>query len=181
MKRKEKQQKLHNSLINMLYPPPSPSPSPSPSPPHQNEFDQQTLDLALEIVNSDHHQINTDVLDEEKGVSVSSEEEDDDELGIQKLTRAQRKRLRRKKLKEAASNRRLIIGPELPDNAIADIDCDRNKFHETQQSEGVRRNASEGSEKVSCAKVKHRRMSKKNAIDKPKSPHETTNNHGDQS
>lgn len=30
------------------------------------------------------------------------------------LTRAQRKRLRRKKLKEAASNRRKFIGPMLP-------------------------------------------------------------------
>ena len=50
MKRRERQQKLHDSLINMLYAPPSP-------PPHRSEFDEQTLDLAREIASSDHHRI----------------------------------------------------------------------------------------------------------------------------
>nr|KAJ0187930.1 hypothetical protein LSAT_V11C900456630 [Lactuca sativa] len=45
-----------------------------------------------------------------------------DELGSQKLTRAQRKRLRTKKLKEAASHRRQIIGLELPPT-VDDQNC----------------------------------------------------------
>lgn len=65
---------------------------------------------------------------------LKEEEDDDDEgeLGFEKLTRAQRKRLRKKKLKEAASNRREIIGPQLPGQGEDD-----------QQSESVRRNAAE--------------------------------------
>ncbi|PWA75985.1 hypothetical protein CTI12_AA238080 [Artemisia annua] len=132
MKRKEKQEKFHNSLINLLYAPPSPSPSPP------DQSDHQTLILAREIVNSNHHPIT-----------------------FEKLTRAQRKRLRKKKLKEAACNRREIIGPQLPPG-----------------EEGVRRNAAERvesgmehdhrGETPSCIKVKHRRMSKKKAMEKQK-------------
>lgn len=68
--------------------------------------------------------------EDERGLSVSSDEHD--ELGFQKLTRAQRKRLRRKKLKEAASHRRQIIGPQLLNDDQID-GC----------SEVVRRNAAE--------------------------------------
>ncbi|PWA37167.1 hypothetical protein CTI12_AA593030 [Artemisia annua] len=142
MKRKEKQEKFHNSLINLLYAPPSPSPSPSPP----DQFHDQTLNLAREIVNSNHHP----------------------PITFEKLTRAQRKRLRKKKLKEAACNRREIIGPELPPG----------KGEDDQQPEGVRRNAAERvesgiehchrGETPSCIKVKHRRMSKKKAMEKQK-------------
>lgn len=68
----------------------------------------------------------TDEFEKEEEERGLSEENDDGELGFQKLTRAQRKRFRKKKLKQAVSERRNIIGPELPDH-----------------SEGVRRNASE--------------------------------------
>ena len=50
---------------------------------------------------------------EEEGNS-SSASDDDEECAPHKLTRAQRKRLRHKKLKENASRRRKIIGPLLP-------------------------------------------------------------------
>lgn len=160
MKRKEKQEKFHNSLINLLYAPPSPS-----SPPDHNQFNDQTLNLAREIVNSNHHPINIDELKKEED---DADDDDDSELGFEKLTRAQRKRLRKKKLKEAACNRREIIGPELPPG----------KGDDDQQSEGVRRNAAERvesgnehdhrGETPSCIKVKHRRMSKKKAMEKQK-------------
>ncbi|XP_023751859.1 uncharacterized protein LOC111900218 [Lactuca sativa] len=177
MKRKEIQRKLHDSLINMLYTPPSP-------PPHENKYDQQTHDLAREIANSDHHRINTDELEREAETNFSVSSEEDDELGSEKLTRAQRKRLRRKKLKEAASHRRQIIGPELPPTGDDQINDEVSNVH--QQSEGVRRNVTERSESgnnredaVSSIKVKHRRMSKKKARGQPKDTsidpsHETT-------
>nr|KAJ0219929.1 hypothetical protein LSAT_V11C200080200 [Lactuca sativa] len=135
MKRKEIQRKLHDSLINMLYTPPSP-------PPHENKYDQQTHDLAREIANSDHH--HTDELEREAETNFSVSSEEDDELGSEKLTRAQRKRLRRKKLKEAASHRRQIIGPELPPTGDDQINDEVSNVH--QQSEGVRRNVTERSE-----------------------------------
>nr|GEX30338.1 hypothetical protein [Tanacetum cinerariifolium] len=139
----------------MLYAPPSP-------PDQNNQFDDQTLNLAREIVNSNHHPINTDELKEEE------DHDDEGELGgFEKLTRAQRKRLRKQKLKEAASHRREIIGPQLP-----------GKGDDDQQAEGVRQNAAErvesgnelhrGGESPSCIKVKHRRTSKKKAIEKQK-------------
>ncbi|CAH1437386.1 unnamed protein product [Lactuca virosa] len=165
MKRKERQRKFHDSLINMLYTPPSP-------PPPENKYDQQSLDLAREIANSDHHRINTDELEREAEMDLSASSEEDDELGSEKLTRAQRKRLRRKKLKEAASHRRQIIGPELPPTGDDQIDDEVSNVHEP--SEGVRRNVTEGSESgnnredaVSSIKVKHRRMSKKKARGQP--------------
>ncbi|KVI08929.1 uncharacterized protein LOC112528551 isoform X2 [Cynara cardunculus var. scolymus] len=183
MKRRERQLKLHDSLINVLYAPPSP-------PPHRNEFDEQTLTLAREIANSDHHRINTCELEGEEERSLSSSSEEEGGSGSQKLTRAQRKRLRKKKLKEVASHRRLIIGPQLPSTGGDDqIDGDGSDGPEYQQSEGVRRNvaegpesgnnhnfsktlkpcsASSGGETPSTIKVKHRRMSKKKARDKTK-------------
>lgn len=50
---------------------------------------------------------------EESGCSTS-DDNGDGERGPEKLTRAQRKRLRKKKLKEDASRRVKIIGPLLP-------------------------------------------------------------------
>ncbi|CAI9294415.1 unnamed protein product [Lactuca saligna] len=91
----------------MLYTPPS-------TPPPENKYDQQTLDFAREIANSDHHRINTDELEREAETNFSTSSEEDDELVSQNLTRARRKRLRRNKLKEAASHRLQIIGLELP-------------------------------------------------------------------
>ncbi|KAL4577520.1 hypothetical protein LXL04_013629 [Taraxacum kok-saghyz] len=176
MKRKDRQQKFHDSLVNMLYTPPSP-------PPNENKFDQNTLELAREIANSDHHRIsgfNTDELEGEEDTKFSASSEEEDELGSEKLTRAQRKRLRKKKLKAAASHRRQIIGPELPPTGGDRVDGEGNDVHEHQHSEGVRRNATEGSESgndhnhreeaTSSIKVKHRRMSKKKANDIAKTP-----------
>ncbi|MFS7955606.1 hypothetical protein Hanom_Chr07g00644581 [Helianthus anomalus] len=142
MKRKDRQQKLHNSLINMLYPPPSSSPH------HNEQLDTQTLNLAREIINSESHPINTDELEEEEEEEEEEERsEGEGELGFEKLTRAQRKRLRKKKLKEAASQRRQIIGPQLnPDHTGGDrIDGEVSGVRELEHErlEGVRRNAAE--------------------------------------
>ncbi|KAG5528379.1 hypothetical protein RHGRI_029150 [Rhododendron griersonianum] len=97
----------------------------------------------------------------------SSSSDDEGECGPQKLTRAQRKRIRKKKVREAASRRRKLIGPVLPgdDDGSGDL---------SNESQGVVRNAAEKSdigsampgERAGCTnqnKRKHRRMAKKQA------------------
>lgn len=70
----------------------------------------------------------------ESGSSATSGDEDGNgDSGTQKLTRAQRKRLRKKKLKEDTCRRKQVIGPLLP----LTIDEGENG------PPGVRRNASE--------------------------------------
>ncbi|KAK4584909.1 hypothetical protein RGQ29_022540 [Quercus rubra] len=79
----------------------------------------------------------------------ASDGNDDSESGTQKLTRAQRKRLRKKKLKEDASRRGKMIGPLLPST-----------------KENVASN-----EQPACAnlkKGKHRRMAKRLAKERCK-------------
>ncbi|KAE9449593.1 hypothetical protein C3L33_18512, partial [Rhododendron williamsianum] len=69
----------------------------------------------------------------------SSSSDDEGECGPQKLTRAQRKRIRKKKVREAASRRRKLIGPVLPgdDDGSGDL---------SNESQGVVRNAAEKSD-----------------------------------
>ncbi|XP_009607431.1 uncharacterized protein [Nicotiana tomentosiformis] len=103
MKKGEKRQKFHEGLLRMLYPPP-------PSPPPQEENDEKPLHILGQGINLD--QI-PDEVEDDRG-SSSSGDQASDHGPDEKLTRAQRKRLRRKKLKEAASRRQNIIGPLLP-------------------------------------------------------------------
>lgn len=69
--------------------------------------------------------------------SSSDDHGDSGESGSQKLTRAQRKRLRKKKLRVDASRRGKIIGPLLPP-PVDDENCGFEN-----ESPGVRRNAAE--------------------------------------
>ncbi|KAJ0557068.1 hypothetical protein HanIR_Chr07g0320931 [Helianthus annuus] len=82
----------------------------------------------------------TDELEEEEE-EEEERSEGEGELGFEMLTRAQRKRLRKKKLKEAASQRREIIGPQLnPDHTGGDrIDGEVGSVrdHEHESLEGV--------------------------------------------
>ncbi|KAL5988263.1 hypothetical protein ACLOJK_036026 [Asimina triloba] len=64
---------------------------------------------------------------EDNDLEKETSSDDASECAPQKLTRAQRKRIRKKKLKEAASRRRKIIGPLLP-------------THEDIQNETVQQN-----------------------------------------
>lgn len=80
-----------------------------------------------------------DELEENWGSSSSGEQESDH--GPEKLTRAQRKRIRRKKLKKAASRRQNIIGPLLPTEESDDKSVNVSKTDEEPQ--GVRENANE--------------------------------------
>ncbi|XP_049357787.1 uncharacterized protein LOC125822435 isoform X2 [Solanum verrucosum] len=146
MKREEKRQKLHEGLLRMLYPPP-------PSPPSQEEnSDDEPFDILEQ-----GDQI-PDQLEKDRGSSSSGDQEETDH-GSEKLTRAQRKRIRRKKLKEASSRRQNIIGPLLPTEEI-----DREDVNVSTPPQGVRQNANETDDADSCLKQnkqKQRRMAKR--------------------
>ncbi|XP_024028350.1 uncharacterized protein LOC21396204 isoform X3 [Morus notabilis] len=102
-RRQEKRRKFNEAVINMLYPPPPPQ--------------ARAADLA---VNNFDQDFDSDLVSDSFEESSSSTSGDDGESESRKLTRAQRKRLRRKKLKTDASRRGKIIGPLLP--APADDD-----------------------------------------------------------
>ncbi|WOH10203.1 hypothetical protein DCAR_0729668 [Daucus carota subsp. sativus] len=137
MNKEEKKRKFHDSLLKMLYPP-----SP-PREPHQ----------------SPHHSTSThDFDDDVTNLSSSSSDGDGDVGGQQKLTRAQRKRLRKKKLRQAASQRRPIIGPLLPTTS-----SEADEGLVLDETQPVRQNAAEGSQGPSSNqnKLKQRRIAKK--------------------
>ncbi|CAH9089894.1 unnamed protein product [Cuscuta epithymum] len=149
-RKEEKRRKLHEALLKALYPPPS-------SPPHRQEERSggagctHTESLDLDLVPDDF---------EKERSSSSSSSSSDEEGGCeaQKLTRAQRKRIRRTKLKEAASRRQKIIGPLLP-NASVESGAENVQEH----LPGVCQNAypPETAQCTKKNKVKNRRMCKK--------------------
>ncbi|XP_009761593.1 uncharacterized protein [Nicotiana sylvestris] len=149
MKREEKRQKFHEGLLRMLYPPP-------PSPPPQEENDEEPLHILGQGINLDQIPV------EEARGSSSSGDQAYDHGPDEKLTRAQRKRLRRKKLKEAASRRQNIIGPLLP---TAENDRKGENVSTTEEEpQGVRENAKEPGDADSCSKqnrLKQRRIAKR--------------------
>lgn len=87
------------AVLRQLYPP---------SPSHnENEVKQEQIVDVLELLGN---------LQSEDDINANNSESPSDsvESCSQHLTRAQRKRIRKKKLKEAASNSKRIIGPLLP-------------------------------------------------------------------
>ncbi|KAG7539366.1 hypothetical protein ISN44_As13g030220 [Arabidopsis suecica] len=105
-RREEKRREFHEALLQTLYPPPSSPPSPSSSPSPVDVVDDELFDVTLinpedylKIDSSNHGDVN----------------ENGDDSGIaEKPSRAQRKRLRKKMLKEEAVRRKKVIGPLLP-------------------------------------------------------------------
>lgn len=156
MNREQKRWRFNEALVNMLYPQPPPSP-----PPEEEEKPVKLLEEEFAVdLSSD---------DLKKSGCSTSDDNDDSESGTQKLTRAQRKRLRKKMLKEDASRRGKMIGPLLPSTKeVGDDGC----------TGGVRQNAavnvdaaSDESEQPACAnqkKRKHRRMAKRLAKERCK-------------
>jgi len=98
--------------------------------------------------------LNADLISDEFGESSSTSSSDDEgECGPQKLTRAQRKRIRKKKVKEAAaSRRRKLIGPLLPGGD--DGSCDLSN-----EAQGVPQNVGEPAASSNQNKRKHRERS----------------------
>lgn len=148
MRREEKRRKFNEAVLNTLFPPPSPPSSP---PVHSvrtlflslsliffilfhcnegsNCLQPKDEDVPLSILLQDFEED----LGESGSATTSGDDDGNGESEPQRLTRAQRKRLRKKKLKEDASRRRELIGPLLPPT----VDQGEN------EAQGVRRNASE--------------------------------------
>ncbi|XP_034690028.1 uncharacterized protein LOC117917761 isoform X1 [Vitis riparia] len=101
----------------------------------------------------------------------SSASDEDDECAPQKLTRAQRKRLRQKKLKETASYRRKIIGPQLPSPSGGDLEDKPPKIPHSAADELVDAMGKPGNTPTrrNQTKLKQRRMAKKLAREREKS------------
>ncbi|XP_065873058.1 uncharacterized protein [Euphorbia lathyris] len=139
MRREEKRRKFHDSLLNTLYPPrPQPQSKADDETPNNTTFDVNLI--------PDDYGLRT------SSTSSSDNEDGESECAQQKLTRSQRKRLRKQKLKEDVSRRKQVIGPLLPspsDGGIAGEQC----------SPPVRQNADESC--GSQSKLKQRRMAKK--------------------
>ncbi|KAL2522466.1 uncharacterized protein Fot_26389 [Forsythia ovata] len=175
MKREEKERKFHENLLKILYPPP-------PSPPRQEE-ENKPINSWREGVSV--NQIPDELDDEERSSSSSGQHDEGCNGATQKLTRAQRKKLRRKKLNEAACQRRKIIGP-IP--LLPNANDGGNGGVAGKAPESVRQNAAvetdnrseKSGEPASCSiqnKLKQRRMGKKLASEKLKSSSTETTSH----
>nr|XP_019710046.1 WASH complex subunit 1 [Elaeis guineensis] len=106
-KREEKRRKFHQALLNLYHPPPPPPPPPPPvTAPQLAEED--SVAMVSGCIDLDLDPEDADNVEKESSPSGTGE------LVPQKLTRAQRKRIRKRKLKEAASVRRKFVGPLLP-------------------------------------------------------------------
>ncbi|PPS19538.1 hypothetical protein GOBAR_AA01037 [Gossypium barbadense] len=127
MRREEKRKRFHEAVLRTLYPPPSP-------PESEEEEEKKQLITSQRAV--DFGPGNPDDSEEDKCSSPKTADEDDgSQSETQKLSRAQRKRLRKKKLKEDAFCRGKIIGPLLPSSkkdGVGSLQC---------EPEGVRENA----------------------------------------
>ncbi|XP_020103836.1 uncharacterized protein LOC109720899 isoform X1 [Ananas comosus] len=104
-RREAKRKKFHEALLNLYHPPPPPPPHDSP--PRLDEAESvevlyRDTDLEFDPEDGDYAR---------KERSSSSESD----CGSKTLTRAQRKRIRKRKLKEGATVRRKVIGPLLPE------------------------------------------------------------------
>ncbi|KAA8514825.1 hypothetical protein F0562_018004 [Nyssa sinensis] len=102
----------------------------------KRQEDEELANLMGDGLNVDHI---PDKLEE----NISSSSGDGEgERGPQKLTRAQRKRLRKKKLKEEASPRRKVVGPLLPTTSDDGKGDDGNNVIKNEP-QGVCSNATE--------------------------------------
>ncbi|KAJ1414556.1 hypothetical protein SESBI_18806 [Sesbania bispinosa] len=117
--------------------------------PPQVEQELEPVEASIEGSGSD---VISGTLDDNENASTSSDEEHDFETE-KKLSRAQRKKIRKKKLKEETIRRGKLIGPLLP----------------LTPNPAVRSNASEEGDEMDRAnskKMKHRRMAKRLAKEK---------------
>ncbi|KAF7809943.1 pre-mRNA-splicing ATP-dependent RNA helicase prp28 [Senna tora] len=155
MEREERKRKFNEAIVNMLYPPP----------PSQPEQESKPVQAASDAI--------PDTLLEDSGSASSSGDEEQESEPDQKLTRAQRKKIRKKKLKEEAVRRGELIGPLLPLNRTNTDQC---ADPDAKRSPPVRPNASEensGADEpadgLPAKKINQRRKAKKMAKVKPKS------------
>ncbi|XWS45122.1 hypothetical protein CRYUN_Cryun15aG0109900 [Craigia yunnanensis] len=176
MRREEKRKRFHEAVLKTLYPPSSPSESEEEEEKKAVITSERAVNLGLE---------NPDDFEEGKSSSSSSDEEDDgSQAETQKLSRAQRKRLRNKKLKEDAFRRGNIIGPLLPlseDDGVGLLQSEPQGVRENAAHKEVVSSDKPGDQQGGCSsnkKVKQRRIAKKLAREGLKST-ETENSDQD--
>ncbi|BAU00307.1 hypothetical protein LR48_Vigan06g024300 [Vigna angularis] len=142
----DRKRRFNEAIVNMLYPSSSPQ-------------SERELEPAEPLIEESAADVISGALDHcDNNSSTSVEEEHDSET--EKLSRAQRKKIRKKKLKEEVVHRGKLIGPLLP----------LTSTQVTRDAPPVRSNASEEGGVADCGgksgKVKHRRMAKRLAKQK---------------
>ncbi|KAK4755378.1 hypothetical protein SAY87_009135 [Trapa incisa] len=163
MRRQERRQKFNEAVIDFLYPPR----------PLKVEEDEDSK-------SSSRVEIKGGCCPDDSGDSNSlskSESDGVDGSGDRKLTRAQRKRIRKKKLRAESIRRGKMIGPLLPsvdDNESADIQKDETK--DSPPNAQVDNESCENQvASTKQGKLKHRRMVKRLAKDGLASSTQTEN------
>lgn len=168
MRGEEKRRQLHEAILNTLYPQL-----------HETEDGKGPVSTAND--GFDVSLVPDDYGLRQSGSSTSEEDDGDGEGRLEsetlKLTRAQRKRLRRKKLKEDISRRGKIIGPLPLSSNDGEGGCSSAV---KERSPAVRENADEDDSHLSAAasnnpggganqsKLKQRRMAKRLARERLK-------------
>ncbi|MBA0770302.1 hypothetical protein Gotri_018958 [Gossypium trilobum] len=160
MRREEKRKRFHEAVLRTLYPPPSPPESEEEEEKKQLITSQRAVDFGLG---------NPDDFEEDKSSSPKTADEDDgSQSETQKLSRAQRKRLRKKKLKEDAFCRGKIIGPLLPSSkkdGVGSLQCEPEGVRENARQEQVASSDKPGDQQEGdCStkkKLKQRRIAKR--------------------
>ncbi|GAU26144.1 hypothetical protein TSUD_226070 [Trifolium subterraneum] len=147
----ERKRRFNEAIINTLYPPPP------------QDLEPVVEEDLIEELGSYSHVI-TGTLDDCENASTSGEEQEE-YSETERLTRAQRKRIRKKKMKEEAIVRGKLIGPLMPPIQT----MQRGDHDDHDDPPPVRSNASEEGDETTCAKskkMKQRRMTKRVAKEK---------------
>ncbi|XVE82953.1 hypothetical protein DITRI_Ditri16bG0046600 [Diplodiscus trichospermus] len=159
MRREGKRKRFHEAVLRTLHPPPSPPESEDEEEKKPVIASGRAVKLGLE---------NLDDFEEGKSSSSTNDEEDDgNQVETQKLSRAQRKRLRKKKLKEDAFRRGKMIGPLLPlskDDGVGLLQSQPQGARENAVDKQVASSEKPGEKQGCCSrnkKVKQRRIAKR--------------------
>ncbi|KAG9440604.1 hypothetical protein H6P81_020769 [Aristolochia fimbriata] len=107
MEKTEKRQKFYEAVMKIYFPPES----------DQNDLTKHKPDVLIqedEVAAQRQEYMDMHSIPDVDDLEKESSSDDMAEPVPQKLTRAQRKRIRRRKMKESSSSRRKIIGPLLP-------------------------------------------------------------------
>ncbi|XP_007047572.2 PREDICTED: uncharacterized protein LOC18611310 [Theobroma cacao] len=159
MRREEKRKKFHEAVLKTLYPPPSPPDSEGEEEEGKKPGIISERTVTLELENPDDFG--------ENGSSTSDDEDDGGQSETLKLSRAQRKRLRKKRLKEDAFRRGKIIGPLLPlseRDGVGSLQTEPQGVRENAVHDQVASNDKPGDQQGGCSskkKLKQRRIAKK--------------------
>ncbi|XP_058778102.1 uncharacterized protein LOC131652293 isoform X2 [Vicia villosa] len=146
MKPDERKRRFNEAIVNTLYPP---------SPQHEQDSEPEENLIELESYTS----VISGTLDECENASTSGEDEEEEEHGseTEKLTRAQRKRIRKKKMKEESILRGNLIGPLMPPTQTTQVgDNDPPPVRSNVSKKG-----DETTRSSNAKRMKQRRMAKK--------------------